>query len=53
MALTYEIPPELDEATKYILQEIGKMGREIRNGEGHEICSHRRRGLQNLLKKTE
>ena len=21
---TYEIPPELDEATKYILQEIGK-----------------------------
>ena len=26
---TYDIPPELDEATKYILQEIGDMGREI------------------------
>ena len=23
----YEIPPHLDEATKYILQEIGKMGK--------------------------
>ena len=34
---TYDIPPELDEATKYILQEIGNMGREIRKGEGHEI----------------
>ena len=34
---TYEIPPELDKATKYILQEIGDMGRETRRGEGHEI----------------
>ena len=34
---TYEIPPELDEATKYILQEIGSMGRKIRIGDGHEI----------------
>ena len=34
---TYDIPPELDEATKYILREIGDMGREIRKGEGHEI----------------
>lgn len=34
---TYDIPPELDEATKYILQEIGNMGRETRKGEGHEI----------------
>ena len=34
---TYEIPPELDEATKYILQEIGNMGRKTRNGDGHEI----------------
>ena len=34
---TYEIPPELDEATTYILWEIGDMGRETRKGEGHEI----------------
>ena len=34
---TYEIPPELDEATKYILQEIGNMGRKTRCGDGHEI----------------
>ena len=33
----YDIPPELDEATRYILQEIGRMGKEIRKGEGHEI----------------
>ena len=36
---TYDIPPELDEATKYILREIGNMGRKIRKGEGHEINS--------------
>ena len=30
----YDIPPELDEATKYILRETGNMGREIRKGEG-------------------
>ena len=34
---TYDIPPELDEATKFILREIGNMGREIRKGKGHEI----------------
>ena len=34
---TYDIPPELDEATRYILQEIGRMGKEIRKGEVHEI----------------
>ena len=31
---TYEIPPELDKATKYILQEIGKMGKTTRNDKG-------------------
>ena len=34
---TYEIPPELDEATKFILQEIGEMGRKTKCGVGHEI----------------
>ena len=34
---TYEISPELDKATKYILQEIGNMGRKTRCGDGHEI----------------
>ena len=34
---TCEIPPELDEATKYILREIREIGRVIRKGEGHEI----------------
>ena len=34
---TYEIPPDLDEATRYILQELGKMGGEIRNEEGHDL----------------
>ena len=34
---TYEIPPELDEATKFILQEIGDMGRKTKCGDGHEI----------------
>ena len=34
---TYEIPPELDDATRYILQEIGKMGGKMRKGEGQEI----------------
>ena len=34
---TYEIPSKLEEATKYILQEIGKMGKATRNGEEHEI----------------
>ena len=34
---TYEIPPDLGNATKYILQEIGKTGKVTRNGEGCEI----------------
>ena len=34
---TYETPPELDKTTKYILQEIGNMGRKTRSGDGHEI----------------
>ena len=34
---TYEIPPELDKATKFIFQEIGEMGRKTKCGEGHEI----------------
>ena len=34
---TYEIPPELDEATKHILKEIGDMGRKTKRGEGYDI----------------
>ena len=34
---TYEIPPELDEATKFILQEIGEMGKKTKLCDGHEI----------------
>ena len=34
---THEIPPKIDKAAKYILQEIGNMGRETSMGEGHEI----------------
>ena len=34
---TYDISPELDEATKHVLPEIGSMGREMKKGEGHEI----------------
>ena len=34
---TCEIPTDLDEPTKYILEEIGKMGMKIRNEEGAEI----------------
>ena len=33
---TYEIPPELDEATKHILKEIGDMGRKTKRGEGYD-----------------
>ena len=29
---TYEIPPELDKATKFILQEIGEVGRKTKFG---------------------
>ncbi len=34
---TYEIPEELDEATKMVLREIGRMGVKIVNKEGSEI----------------
>ena len=34
---TYDIPTDLDNATKLILEEIGKMGMKIRNNEGQEI----------------
>ena len=34
---TYEIPPKLDEATEFILQEIGDMGGKTKCGDGHEI----------------
>ena len=36
---TYEIPPELDESTKFTLQEIGEMGRKTKWGKGHEIIT--------------
>ena len=34
---TYDIPTDLDNATKLILEEIGKLGMKIRNEEGQEI----------------
>ena len=34
---TYEVPTDLDEATTYILQEIGSTGMEIQNEEEEEI----------------
>jgi hypothetical protein len=34
---TYDIPSNLDPATKLILEEIGKLGIKIVNGEGNEI----------------
>jgi hypothetical protein len=34
---TYDIPSDLDPATKLILEEIGKLGIKIVNGEGNEI----------------
>ncbi len=34
---TYDIPSDLDPATKLILEEIGKLGVKIVNGEGHNI----------------
>jgi hypothetical protein len=34
---TFDIPTDLDPATKLILKEIGKMGLKIMNGEGNEI----------------
>jgi hypothetical protein len=34
---TYEIPSDLDLATKLLLEEIGKLGMKIVNGEGSEI----------------
>jgi hypothetical protein len=34
---TYNIPSDMDPATKLILEEIGKLGVKIVNGEGHGI----------------
>ncbi len=34
---TYDIPSDLDLATKLILEEIGKLGVKIVNGEGNKI----------------
>jgi hypothetical protein len=34
---TYDIPSDMDLATKSILEEIGKLGVKILNGEGNEI----------------
>jgi hypothetical protein len=34
---TYDIPLDLDPATKRILEDIGKVGMRITNGEGSEI----------------
>ncbi len=34
---TYEFPSDLDPATKLVLEEIGKLGVKILNGEGSEI----------------
>ncbi len=34
---TYNIPPDMDLATKLILEEIGKLGIKIVNREGNEI----------------
>jgi hypothetical protein len=35
--VTYDIPSNLDSATKLILEEIGKLGIKIVNGEGNKI----------------
>jgi hypothetical protein len=35
--VTYDIPSDMDPATKLILEEIGKLGVKIMNGEGNEI----------------
>jgi hypothetical protein len=37
IAGTYDIPSDMDPATKLILEEIGKLGMKIVNGEGSEI----------------
>ena len=37
IAGTYDIPSDIDPATKLILEEIGKLGMKIVNGEGSEI----------------
>jgi hypothetical protein len=34
---TYDIPSDMDPATKLILEEIGKLGIKIMNGEGNKI----------------
>ncbi len=37
IAGTYDIPSDMDPATKLILKEIGKLGMKIVNGKGSEI----------------
>jgi uncharacterized protein YlzI (FlbEa/FlbD family) len=37
IAGTYDIPSDMDPATKLILEEIGKLGMKIVNGEGSKI----------------
>ncbi len=37
IAGTYDIPSDMDPATKLILEEIGKLGMKIVNGKGSEI----------------
>jgi hypothetical protein len=34
---TYNVPTDMDPATKMILEEIGRLGMKIMNGEGSEI----------------
>jgi hypothetical protein len=34
---TYDIPSDMDPATKLILEEIGKLGVKLVNGEGNKI----------------
>ena len=51
---TYKIPVDLDPAITLELEEIGRMGVQLVNGEGEEIIiSPEDRGLQKLLEKSE
>ena len=49
---TYEIPPELDEVTKYILQEIGNISREKTQMWRPTRDHHYHRGVSNLLEES-
>ena len=53
MTGTYDIPTDLDEATTFILKEIGKMGLKIANGEGKEIIITPEEYIQFLKKVGE